>query len=76
MRSGRNASYLGGNYAVDPSSAPQELNHSPDVLCILVVRVVETRGIYDHALGPICDPETWELTGLVSKTMAFNAFSF
>ena len=40
---------------VDPSSAPQELNHSPDVLCILVVRFVETRGIYNHALGPICD---------------------
>ena len=43
---------------VDPSSELQELNHSPDVLCILVVRVVETRGIYDHALGHICDPET------------------
>ena len=49
---------------VDPSSAPQELNPSPVVLCILVVRVVETRGVYDCALSPICDPETRDLTGL------------
>ena len=43
--------------AVDPSFASQELNHFPNVLCILVVRVIEAGGIYDRALNPICDPE-------------------
>ena len=44
--------------AVDLSFVSQELHYPPDVFCIIVVRVVETRGIYDGALCPVCDPET------------------
>ena len=41
---------------VDPSSVPQEFNHSPDVLCTFDVRFFETGGIFNQTLGPICDP--------------------
>ena len=62
--------------AVDPTSESQELNDSPDMLCVLIIGIVQTRGVYDGALTPICDPSTRDLFGFFGARVGSSALVF
>ena len=60
--------------AVHPTSESQELNNALDMLCVLIVRIVQTRGVNDGALSPICDPGTRDLFGVFGAKMSYGRY--